>query len=421
MTSFETNRWHGIEGLTLLAVALGVLVEQPALVLVGALGVGYAAFARLGDAPEPSITIARELDDDAPEPGDEVTVSVTVTNDGAAPLFDLRFVDGVPPALEVVDGTARLGTALRPGESATVSYTVVAVRGTHRWDPASAITRAPSGARERAPDVEAETDLRCLPSLDAGADLPLRGLTTPYTGRVATDVGGAGIEFHSTREYRRGDPVRRIDWKKRARTGELATLNLREERAATVVLVVDSREEAYRAPDESGRNAVERSVDAAMRLFTALEGGGDRVGIAAVSGVDCWLAPTVGNEHRVRAREVFATHPALAATHAGEPLYPTIWLRRLRRRLPNDAQILFFSPLCDDYAARLARRLDAHGHLVTVVSPDPTAVDTPGHRLARVERTNRLRGLRRAGLRVVDWGDDPLSTTVAATKRRWSR
>jgi hypothetical protein len=95
-------------------------------------------------------------------------------------------------------------------------------------------------------------------------------------------------------------------------------------------------------------------------------------------------------------------------------------MRWLRRRLPTSAQVVFYSPLCDDYAPEVARRLDAAGHAVTVVSPDPTVDDTPGTRLASAERARRLRALRAGGVRAVDWDtDDHLGVALTHADRRW--
>ncbi|MFC7097716.1 DUF58 domain-containing protein [Halobaculum marinum] len=417
-----TGRWAGMAALALVPVGMGVLLRHPPLVLVGALGVAYAAYARGDSAPEVTVALERELSDPTPDPGDEVTVTVRVRNDGERVLPDLRVVDGVPAAL-ASESPARLGTALRPGRTATLRYRVTAVRGMHEWDPVHVLARNPSGSRERDTRIDAEgaTTMRCTPELEASSSLPLRGLTTVYSGRVPTDVGGAGLEFHSTREYRHGDPANRVNWARYARTGTLSTLEFREERAATVVVCVDAREEAYLAPDHESANAVERSVEAASQAVPALLDSGDRVGVAAFGPGDCWLAPGVGDDHAVRARELLATHPTLAPTPSGERFLATTWVRRFRRRIPADAQVLFCTPLPDDYAVTVARRLDAYGHAVTVISPDPTADDTPGRRLARVERANRVSRLRAAGIRVLDWGDEPLATELERAAARWSR
>ena len=417
----DTEHWAGIGTLAFAAFAVGLPFQRPGLFMIALVGVGFAAYARIGDAPQADITVEREFSESSPDPDEEVTVTVTVENTGSEMLPDLRLVDGVPPGLSVTDGTARLGTALRPGKRTTYSYTVTATRGSHEWEPMTAVLRNASGSRERTVELPVGTTLRCLPQLEASSDLPLRGLTTPYAGRVATDVAGSGLEFYSTREYRQGDPLSRVDWNRYARSGELSTVSFREERAATVVLLVDSREEAYRAPDEETPNAVERSVDAAGEAFSALLGSGDRVGIASYGPETCWLAPSTGEQHRAEARRLIADHPAFSVTPSEEPFYPSIALRRLRRRLPADAQIVLFSPLTDDYIATVAERLDAYGHQLTLISPDTTADGTAPRRLARLERDTRLRRLRSHGIRVIDWDERPLAVELKRATERWSR
>jgi uncharacterized repeat protein (TIGR01451 family) len=421
--SFATNRWTGIEGATLLVGAIGTVLQRPALLLVAGVGVAYTAYAWLDDAPEPSLSVSRRIEDDSPNPDDEVAVTVTVRNDGPSVVTDVRLVDGVPPALAVTSGSPRLGTVLWPGAEATFTYAVEAVRGEHDWEPLTAIVRTPSGEFERKIELDADepTRVSCLPTLDATTEFPLRALTTPYAGRVSTDVVGSGLEFSSTREYRRGDPLSRIDWNRYARMGELSTVEFRQERAAAVVLLVDARDEAYVVADPDHRNAIERSVDAAAQLFASLLDVGDRVGIAALSPNECWLPPGAGRDHRSRGRTLFGTHPAFAPTPPDRLYVAPNEVRRLRRRFPSDAQVVFFSPLVDEDAVGVARHLDAHGHPVTVVSPDETADDTIYRRLARLERHNRITRLRRAGIRVVDWADEPLAARVARAEGRWSR
>jgi uncharacterized repeat protein (TIGR01451 family) len=416
--AIRTNRWVGVAGFALLLGGVGMVVRVPGLLVAAALPVAYAAYARVADAPRPDLVAERTVDGDAPEPGDRVRVSVTVRNAGSRPLTDVRLVDGVPPGLSATT-PARLGTALRPGGVATFGYEVVARRGDHEWGAVTAAVRDASGASERRVEMPCSTTLRCVPRLDATADLPLRGLTTQLSGRVATNVAGTGVEFYAIREYRRGDPRNRIDWNRRARTGELSTLQFREERAATVCLLVDARERAYVAPSDEDPSAVERSLDAAGAAFSALLDNGDRVGIAGLGVGECYLAPSTGDAHRARARELLATHPTFAPTPANAPRFPDIDEHYLHARLPGDAQVVFLSPVADGYPVRLARRLDALGHAVTVVSPDPTGDGTAGRTLARIERRIRLSRLRTAGIRVIDWRDS-LATALTGESGRWS-
>lgn len=418
----ETNRWRGVGSIALLAGGVGVLAGRPALLLAAVIGVAFASYARMASAPSADVEIERTVSESSPAPGEEVSVTVTVRNAGDSWLPDLRIVDGVPDAIPVVDGSPRLGTSLRPGKRATFSYAVTARRGSHEFGPVTVLLRDFGGAVERETTVGTETTLVCTPPLVAADPVPLRTQTTQYAGLVSTDVGGTGVEFYSTREYRPGDSLNRIDWKRHARTRELTTLEFREERAATVVVVVDVREEAYRASNGDDANAVDYGVDAAGQLFAGLLDRGDRAGLAAFGPESCWLAPGTGEESRTRARRLLGTDSAFSSTPSDQSFYPTIRLRRLRRRLPADAQVILCSPLSDSFIATVARRLDAHGHAVTVVSPNVTGDETVGQRLARTERALRLSELRRVGIRAVDWNvDQPLSVALERAAGRWSR
>lgn len=416
-----TNRWRGVRAVALLAGAVGILAGRPLVLLSAVVGVAYAAYAERATPPTLELAVERTVSEDAPEPDEAVEITLTVRNTGERTLGDLRIVDGVPEALSVTDGSPRRGTALRPDKQVRVSYTVEARRGKHDFDPVSILARDLSGAVEVEQEISVETTIRCVPELTATTTVPLRGQTSAFTGRVQTDTGGTGVEFFATRDYRRGDSLSRIDWKRHARTGELTTLQFREERAATVVLLIDARRRCYRSSEPTETHAVDHAVSAAGESFAALLDSGDQVGIAAIGRKSCWLRPGAGRDHRGEGSELLATHPTLSSISPESAISPSGQVRRLRKRLPASAQIVLFSPMIDDYAPELARRLDAHGHAMTVVSPDVTATATPGQRLARIERELRLSDLRRVGIRAIDWNpDESFGVAIERAQRRWS-
>jgi uncharacterized protein (DUF58 family) len=416
-----TRRWDGVAVVALAGIGAGVLAERPALVLAGAVGVGYAAFARADAAPTPSLAVERRLGTERPEPGDEVCVTVAVTNEGETTLHDLRLIEGVPDRLAVAAGPARAVATLAPGETATVEYRLRARHGVHEFGPVVAIARGLAGTTERTVHAgpEPPTELVCPPRLEPLSEsVALRAQTARHAGRNPTATAGEGVEFFATREYRPGDPPGRIDWNRRARTGELATLEFRRERAATVVIVVDVRPGAHVGPAATGPDAVERSVAAAGRLFATLLAAGDRVGLAALDSTDAWLAPGTGPDHRVAGRELLATHRAFGRERGPRPASTRRWTRTLRRRLTGDAQVVLCSPLCEGAPATVATRLEAAGHPVTVLSPDPTVGRDAGTLLARVARRLRAADLRDGGLSVADWGwGESLSTALERHRR----
>lgn len=422
----ETHHWKGVSAFALAAVSMGIFLAQPVLLLASAVSAAAAGYARLLPAPTLSdMTVTRTLDEESPQPSEEVEVSVTVENEGDTFLSDLRLIDRVPSTMRVVDGSPRLGTALRPGQSATFTYTLIAERGEHSW-PVQVVGRdvTSSWEREAYVEPESETELHCVPSLRSIANAPVRMQTSMYSGQVNTESGGDGLEFYSLRDYLPGDPMRRINWKQYARTGEFSTIEFREEKAARVVLLFDTRESSYVSRSPGERHAVELSVDAAFDAFGSLYDQGHLVGIAAFDTVPCWLGPSTGDVHLERARQLFVNHPALS------PLPPDVLdkegryvdpMTHVRRQLPSNTQIFLFSPLTDDYAYEVARRLNGAGHLITIISPDPTASDTTGERLARLERTVRVLRLREHGIRVVDWDlDQSLRLEFERARKRWT-
>lgn len=420
MTVRRTNRWRGVTAITLLAVAAGVLTNQPGALLVGVVGVAYAAYARQSDPPEPDLDVERTVSETTPDLGDEVTVTVTVRNDGGF-LPDIRLVDGVPDALEVEERSPRLATALRAGKTASFSYTLTAERGRHEFDPLTVITRDGSSALERERTLSIETTIECTPRLADFGTLPLRASTVRRVGTVPTNEAGSGVEFHAVRDYRPGDPLSRVDWRRLARTGELSTVEFRREHAATVVAVVDAREPSHtRCPDD--QPVVDYAVQAAGGVVAARLDEGDRAGVAAFGPHWEWTAPGIGRDHRERVRRTLALDTGYAAHPPERRFLGGLVFRRLRKHLPANAQVVWCSPLLDDDVVDYLRRLEATGHPVTVVSPDPTRRETPGQRLASIERTLRIRDLRRAGIRVVDWDvTDSLPVTLAGARRGWRR
>jgi uncharacterized repeat protein (TIGR01451 family) len=416
----RTGRFRGVSAFALVALGVGTFAGVRAVAFAGAVAAAFVAWAAAASVPRVDLDVSRTLSAPAPDPGDRVTVSVRVENAGDAVLSECRVVDGVPAALSVVDGSARAHCSLAPGDAVAFEYVVEARRGVHEYESALAVVRDRAGAVEERHVVHAPDEFACVPPLPSAPwRVPLRAHTTRYAGNVDTTEGGSGLEFFQTREYRRGDPLSHVDWNRFARTGDLATTEFREERAASVVLVVDGRAAGYVAPDPDGPHALDRAVHAAGSLYDALVAHGNRVGVAAVSTSECWLPPGAGREHRERVRDLLARDSALSPVPASRNLRVTRSVDRLRRRIPDGAQVFFLTPLCDDRAASIARRFEAGGRAVTVLSPDPTLDRTPSHRLARVGRRLRVTGLRGSGVRVVDWAwNEPLGVALSRTTVR---
>ncbi|RXK49973.1 DUF58 domain-containing protein [Halorientalis pallida] len=456
-------RWHGALVGALFASALGLYVGDHVFFLAATIPLAYVVYGHVTGLGPPSLYIERTFDDDHVDPGDTVTVQLTVENTGDRPIPDLRLVDGVPEDVAVPDGSPAGSVALRPDESATVSYEVRPPRGAHEFGTVAVRGRSlagtVTGTTTLAPD--GDDTLRCTTLLD---EFPLQDPTTPFAGQAPTDTGGDGIEFHSIREYRRGDPLSHVDWRRLARTGELATVTYRQERAAAVVFVVDDRPGARCQPPQGGPSALDYAVYAASQGLVTLTEEGHRVGVTTLSpGNDRdWVSPGRGSATESAASDLFDrvqdddAEPATtesartpvatdgagsAATQEGAGTGPdegdaatdsdgaALGLR-LAEWLPAHAQVVLCTPLVDDVPVGVVETLLSNRHAVTVLSPNVTgSVDgnypTPGQAVVDVQRRLRLTDLERLGVSATDWQPEtPLQVALAdvlTTTRGWDR
>lgn len=435
-TRETTQRNVGVSA-ALVAGGAGIVTGNPAVFMVAAVALVYAAYQAVIGDPEPTLTVERHVEPTDPLPGSEVTVTLTLTNDGDATLPDVRVLDGVPERLEVIDGTPRFGTHLEAGASDSVTYTVEARRGDHAFTDVAIVCRNLTGTVEFAEQVSVETTLSCSASVDT---VPLSGQTLAQSGRVPTDAGGNGLAFYAIREHQSSDPMSRVDWNRLAKTNELATVEFKETRAATVITLVDSRHSI--AGEASAPTAVQFCAYAAQQVGSALLGMDNRVGAAVYDSCET-LQPSAdrAQEQRLEAflREVVSGSSGTrgsslldTSTRSRRMQSPTNMADRygiadggdavatLDRSIPSESQVVFCTPLLDDRAADAAKRLAAYGHAVTVVSPDMTTGDSPGRTVERIDRTARLDTLR-GTVRVVDWTPtEPLAKALIRATERWA-
>ncbi|MDZ7746601.1 MAG: DUF58 domain-containing protein [Halobacteriales archaeon] len=403
---------------TLFLLAVGLLFAAPTALLGAVVPLVYLLATELSAVPTTDLRVTRTIEPSNPAPGERATVTLSVTNEGDSPVGDLRFVDPVPEPLTVVDGSPRGAVALRPGSTATVSYAFVAKRGRYEYAPVDLRLRSSLGDDEETLSVTA-----------AGAtEFVCRGVTTPpesdvtqlRVGTLGTDDSGNGLEFRSVREYQHGDPVNRINWRQYAKTGELATVEYREERSLRVVLLLDCRPPTRQVPEPGYPTATETVAYAGRLLYDALTDAGHSVGAAALGlprsvltadardGV-AWADettprdPTTVFEQAERAGDREGSAGTLTERHQ----------RRLLARIEPNTHVILCSPLADEWPVEFATRLHAHGHQTTVVSPEHASRATTGGTVAALERETRLRTLRRGGIETVNWSrDQPLRASL---------
>jgi len=454
-------RWHGALAAALFASSLGLFSGNHVFFLVATVPLGYVIYGLLTGLGPPSLTVSRSIAPEQANPDEPVTITLTVENTGDRPIPDLRIIDTLPDDVTVTGGSHRACVALRPGEEVTVEYDAVAARGTHDFGNVVVRGRSLAGTVVGTTELEPSgTDRVVCDTLLQ--KFPLQDQTTLYAGKHPTDDGGRGVEFHAIRQYQRGDPMNRIHWPRLARTGELATIDYREERAASIVFVIDERESVALRSPQGGPPATDLSVYAAAQGFVTLTGLGHEVGVTTLSPAETrdWVSPGRGEATETAATRLFRRlqsedgderipgappspdeggdqstpdseggEQAVAADGAGDAVDGQSMALRLAERLPAAAQVVLCTPLADDAPIEVSETLLANGHAVTVLSPDvarPTAGQnpTPGQAVADIGRRARFNELTALGIPTTDWRTDQalqvaLTSMLAGHGGRW--
>jgi uncharacterized repeat protein (TIGR01451 family) len=431
--SERVPRWQGALVGTLALTSLGLLYANATLLAAATIPLAYVLYGVLSSVPaETGLRVSREVAPSNPAPGEVVTVETTVENRGDGVLPDVRVVDGVPDSLAVVGGSPRACLALAPGGSGTVRYEVITKQGEYDFD--DPVVRLGSlAATERAAaavPAAGETRLYCT---NAVSESPLGESSLSHAGTLATDSGGAGLEFYATREYRPGDPMNRIDWRHYAKTGEFVTVQYREERTVRTVLIVDARPVSRVAPRPGYPTGAELSTYAAERLYDALVNARVVTSVTAVGANDA-LAELVGpdgvawvdsdaDDASARVGRFFdgvrsvadtatSNRPARTATRMRGPGSTTVVadggpaIEPLLARLPPTARVVICTPLLDGWPVSVVRALSARGYPQTLLSPDVADGDGVGQLTAGGHRRVRLSTAERAGAATVGWTTD---------------
>lgn len=408
----RTHRWRVSFVFVLFTSTAGLYLEAPLVFLTTLLGIAYAGYPLFVDPPTVDLELTRTVTDETPNHGDPVTVTVTITNTGPRTLADLRIIDGVPTLLTVTDGIPRHTATLRPGASTTFQYTVAAKHGSHRFNPTTVIAHDISGNMRVETEITAGEQTTIREELECTVDLhafQLRRQARQYAGQTPAKAGESGLEFQQMRAYQHGDSMHRIDWNRYARTGELTTVEFREEHRTAVVLCLDARQNAVRAAASTEPHAVAYCVAAAQQVCSTLTQENERVGVAIFGTEFDWRAPSAGREQYAQIEQLLQDHEYDQPLPVDGDDITTSSMEQVQElvaQIQGNVEIIVFSPLVDGFGGTAAQQLDVRGNTVTVISPDVMTDETVSEEFVKIERANRIQMLRNRDIPVADWSPE---------------
>lgn len=337
--------------------------------------------------------------------GEQVKLTVWASaDDGAAVASTVSVVDGMD--LEVLDPRA-----------ARLVITVSADRW-GRYPVVVQVTTAARGGLLEGTASVAVADVFVFPVAPAGATALPRTELPDRLGSHITRRIGRGVEFGNIRAYVPGDQLRTVNWPVSARRRSLQVTERLSERAADVVVLIDTHDQ----PAGPATEASERTVRGAVQVVQSALRSGDRAGVVALGGQPRWLGPDIGRRQFYRVLD--------AALGAGQSHETTTGTLAPRPAVPVGAIVVAFSTLLDTDFALALIDLCRRGHVVVAVDvldgvPFAGPLDPLVGRMWSMQRSFMYRDMATVGVDIVSWsGDTPLDQVmhlVPDRRRRVSR
>lgn len=211
---------------------------------------------------------------------------------------------------------------------------------------------------------------------------------------------GRGVEYADIRAYVPGDQLRTVNWPVSARRGSLHVTERLTDRAADVVVLVDT----YPQPPGPATEATERTVRGAAQVVQTALRNGDRTGIVALGGRrPRWLGADIGQRQFYRVLDTVLGE--------GDEFETTTGTLAPRAAVPPGAIVVAFSTLLDTEFALALIDLRKRGHVVVAVdvlqgSPFEDRQDPLIGRLWTLQRSAMYRDMATIGVDVVAWQAD---------------
>ncbi len=358
--------------------------------------------------PVPKIHVHAEPDSQRCFEGEQARVKVWASEEagagGAAGVeLTVAAVEGMQ--LEVLDSGSR--------QAKTVAATA------QRWGRYRIRARV---------DVVARGGLLVGTATVAAADVIVFPLTPPQStpiprtelldrlGAHLTRHTGPGVEYADIRPFVAGDQLRTVNWPVSARRGRLHVTQRLTDRAADVVVLIDT----YRQPAGPATDATERVVTGAAQVVQTALRHGDRAGIVALGGNrPRWLGADIGQRQFYRVLDT--------VLGAGDRFESTTGTLAPRAAVPAGAIVIAFSTLLDTEFALALIDLRKRGHVVVAVdildsSPFEGERDPLVDRMWALQRSGMYRDMATVGVDIVSWrGDRSLEQSMGVLPDRRHR
>ncbi|MEV5652717.1 DUF58 domain-containing protein [Nocardia sp. NPDC052254] len=215
-------------------------------------------------------------------------------------------------------------------------------------------------------------------------------------GTHLTRRHGPGVEYADIRAYAPGDQLRTVNWPVSARRGRLYVTERFTNRAADVVVLVDT---SLQAPGPA-TDAMELMVRGAAQVAQTALQAGDRTAVVCLGRAPRWLRPDIGRRQFYRIIDT--------VLGVGDEHIANVGTLAPHTAVPLGSIVVAFSTLLDTEFALALIDLRKRGHAVVVVdvlrgTPFAEGLDPTLARMWQLERTAMYRDMGTVGVDVIAW------------------
>ncbi len=416
-------RWALLLTLLIILLVSAILGQSKSLLLLLLPLIFVLAVGVLQSAETVHLTVARALSETTLQVGQPLTITLTLSNHGAA-LTELHIIDALTPRLTLSDGTNQRIISLKAGAQFDLRYSVTGRRGFYRLPFVELIHFDMFGlVKQRYKlNVTGESMFQIAPQYEKIADIVIRPKNTrSFAGYIPARIPGSGIDFFGVREYRPGDSLRHINWRAVSRAPDtIFTNEFEQERVADVGLILDARKRAVTFAQDTA--ILEHKISALSAFSASLLNAGNRVSMLIYGNYLNWTLPGYGKHQQQR-----IIHSLTATTEGNSEVFSTLhhlptWL------FPPKSQLIIFSTLLPEDLPAL-QRIRSRGYSVLIISPNPVKFEQAclaqttqvqvAARILQIKRQALMQQIRQIGVQVVDWDvETPLKQVVSAQLQR---
>ena len=307
-----------------------------------ALGIMLLSFVTVTKLMRVKVEIRRRLDTERILEGERITVKVLVRNTGRREAMVILY-DDLPSEVRLVQGSNRQALILESGGRTTLKYTIECpLRGHYSIGPMRIRRRDFFNLYFEEETLETTSYFSVYPRVPELDKFPVRSQQTSYLETMPLARTGLGYEFFCIRDYIKGDPLKRINWKVYARRRLLMVNEYEMENLNDALIIIDARELTKAGTPLN--NPLEHGIKLAAALADFLLKGRNRVGLISYGGGhnSFVLPPAAGRNQR---DEIMSVLVGIKAE--GADGYRTGY-EMARPYLTPRTTLILISPLDDD-------------------------------------------------------------------------